>query len=112
MTEWLETFVEEHRPRTQVEESKGMVKVLKVFSTNKDKQVIGGRVESGIVSLNDEVKILRREIEIGRGRVRELQQQKSKVGSVEEGKEFGTMIESKIEIAAGDKLEPFQKVVK
>lgn len=112
MTEWLQEFAEEHRPRTQVEESKGMIKVLKIFSVAKDKQVIGGRVESGEISFNDEVKILRRDIEIGRGRVRELQHQKSKTSTVEEGKEFGTMIESKMEIAAGDKLEPFQRIVK
>jgi translation initiation factor IF-2 len=112
MTEWLQEFAEENRPRTQVEESKGIVKVLRIFSVNKEKQVIGGRVESGSISLNDEVKILRRDIEIGRGRVRELQQQKAKTSTVEEGKEFGTMIESKIEIAAGDKLEPFQRIVK
>ncbi len=112
MTEWLQEFAEEHRPRTQIEESKGIVKVLKVFSINKDKQVIGGRVESGIISLNDEVKILRRDVEIGRGRVRELQQQKNKTSTVEEGKEFGTLIEAKMEIAAGDKIEPFHKVIK
>lgn len=112
MTEWLQEFAEEHRPRTQVEESKGIIKVLKIFSINKDKQVLGGRVESGTISLNDEVKIIRRENEIGRGRVRELQQQKTKTGTVEEGKEFGALIESKMEIAAGDKIEPFHKIIK
>jgi len=112
MTEWLQEFAEEHRPRTQIEESKGMIKVLKIFSVNKEKQVIGGRVEVGEISFNDEVKILRRDIEIGRGRVRELQHLKSKTTSVDEGKEFGTMIESKMEIAAGDKLEPFHRIVK
>jgi len=37
---------------------------------------------------------------------------KSKVGSVEEGKEFGAMIESKIEIAAGDRIEAFHVIVR
>ena len=112
MTEWLQAFAEENRPRTQVEESKGIIKVLKVFSVNKDKQVLGGRVETGAISFNDDVKILRRDIEIGRGRVRELQHHKEKTSVVEEGKEFGSMIESKIEITAGDKLEAVQKVIK
>jgi translation initiation factor IF-2 len=112
MTEWLQAFAEENRPRTQIEESKGMIKVLKIFSSNKDKQVLGGRVEVGTISFNDEVKILRRDIEIGRGRVRELQHHKEKTSSVDEGLEFGSMIESKIEITAGDKLEAVQKVIK
>jgi len=112
MTEWLQEFAEEHRPRTQIEETKGMIKVLKIFSASKDKQVLGGRVETGMISFNDEVKILRRDIEIGRGRVRELQHLKAKIGSVEEGKEFGAMVESKVEITAGDKLKTFHKIIK
>jgi translation initiation factor IF-2 len=112
MTEWLEEEAKGRAPKIQVEEQRGIAKILKIFSVNKDKQVLGARVEGGAVSMNDEVKIIRRESDIGRGRVRELQQAKSKVGSVEEGKEFGTMIESKIEIAPGDKIEAFHIITK
>jgi translation initiation factor IF-2 len=62
--------------------------------------------------MNDEVIIIRRESEIGRGRVRELQQAKAKTSEVKEGLEFGTMIEAKIEIAPGDYLKPIMKVIK
>lgn len=112
LTEWLTEKAKEYTPKRHVEEEKGTLKILKVFSTNRDKQVIGGRVELGKVSLNDEVKIIRRESEIGKGRVRELQQQKNKVGSVEEGKECGLMVESKIELAPGDKLIAFEVIFK
>lgn len=112
LTEWLEIKAKEYTPKRHVEEEKGTLKVLKIFSTNRDKQVIGGRVEIGTVSLHDEVKIMRRESEIGKGRVRELQQQKNKVGSVEEGKECGLMVESKIELAPGDKLVAFEVIFK
>ncbi len=112
MTEWLEAEAKERAPKIQVEEQKGRAKILKIFSVNKNKQVLGARVEQGLVSMNDEVKIFRRESEIGRGHIRELQQAKSKVGSVEEGKEFGTMIESKIELAPGDYVETFQIITK
>ncbi len=112
MTEWLEQVARERAPRIQVEEQKGIAKMLKVFSVNKNKQVIGGRVEAGTVSMHDEVKIMRRDVEIGRGHIRELQQMKEKVGSVEEGKEFGAMVESKLEIAPGDRLEAFHIVTK
>ena len=45
-------------------------------------------------------------VEIGQGRVKELQQQKTKTGEVSTG-EFGVLIEAKVEIALGDHIESF-----
>ena len=72
-------------PKLSVEEMTGRAKVLKFFSAVKDKNVIGARVEEGEIKTGDEVKIMRREIEVGRGRVRELQQLKEKVSEVRSG---------------------------
>jgi translation initiation factor IF-2 len=52
------------------------------------------------------------DFEIGRGRVRELQRFKAKASEVPEGQEFGSLIESKIEIAPGDRLESFKIIEK
>ncbi len=112
LTEWLKIKAEENIPKRQVEEETGTLKILKVFSANKDKQVIGGRVEIGVVHVHDRIKIMRRDAEIGRGHIRELQQAKNKVGTVEEGKECGLLVESKIELVAGDKLVAFDVVMK
>ena len=112
LSEWITEIIAERTPKTEVDEERGRIKVLKIFSVTKDKQVIGGRVEVGSIVLNDEVIIIRRESEIGRGRVKELQQAKLKATEVKEGLEFGTMIESKIEIAPGDYLKPIMKVIK
>lgn len=112
LSEWLAEVIKERTPKVEVEEERGRVKVLKIFSKAKDKQVLGGRVEQGAIMTNDEVVIFRREAEIGRGRVRELQQAKTKTGEVNEGSEFGAMIESKMEIAPGDYIKPIMKVVK
>ncbi len=112
LTEWLESEARNRAGKIRVEEQKGIAKVLKFFSAIRDKQVIGARVEAGTLSINDEVRIVRRDHEIARGRIRELQHMKSKVGSIEEGKEFGTMIESKIELAPGDKIEAIHVVVR
>jgi len=112
LTEWLTDKAKDSTPKRHVEEEKGTLKVLKVFSANRDKQVIGGRVEIGTVSHHDQVKIVRRDAEIGKGHIREMQLMKTKVGSVEEGKECGLMVESKIEIAPGDKLVAFEIVYK
>ncbi len=112
LSEWLEALVTERTPKVKVEESTGIAKVLKAFSANKDKQILGCRVEKGQILMNAEVKIMRRDFEIGRGRVREMQKFKNRVSEIGEGQEFGTMIESKTNIAPGDKLEAFQIVEK
>ena len=69
--------------------------------------MLGGRVEDGVLHVGEQVKILRREIEIGRGKLQNLQQQKADVQSVSND-EFGMQIESKVEIAAGDHVETFK----
>ena len=50
---------------------------------------------------------MRREFEIGRGKIVNLEKSKVKTSVVEKGFEFGMMIESKIEIAPGDIIELF-----
>jgi translation initiation factor IF-2 len=107
MTEWLEEVIKTKTPKVQKEETTGRAKVLKVFSKIKDKQILGGRVENGKITLGAQVKIMRRDTNIGEGKVRELQQQKNSTEEVREGSEFGAMIVSSIEIAPGDHIECF-----
>ncbi len=112
MSEWLKETLIKNTPKTQVLESTGRAKVLKIFSKVKDKQIIGARVEKGMITLGSQVKISRRDVEIGEGKIRELQQQKVKAGEVKEGAEFGALIEAKIEIAVGDHIESFIMIEK
>ena len=107
LTEWLENYMKEKTPKMKIEVIHGKAKILKLFSANKDKQVIGARVEEGALKLSDEVRITRRDAELGLGRIRELQQSKAKTSEVAEGLECGAMIESKVEIMPGDKIESF-----
>ena len=109
---WLAEEAERRRPRIESEETTGAAKILRVFSQNKNKQVLGGRVLSGVISQNSQVKIMRREHEIGRGKIIELQKSKVQTKEVLEGNEFGVMIESKIEIAQNDAIENFKLVTK
>jgi translation initiation factor IF-2 len=112
LTDKVATLLTEREPRIQVEESSGTAKVLKLFSTAKGKQVLGARVVSGTIASGNNIKIIRRESEIGRGKVRELQQAKVVAEKIEEGNEFGAMIESKTDIAPGDMLEAITLVTK
>ncbi len=107
MSEWLKDAMVDLTPKIKVEESIGTAKILKIFSKVKDKQILGGRVEKGMIAVGAQVKIMRREVLIGEGKVRELQQQKVGVLEVKEGREFGALIVANMEIAPGDYIESF-----
>ena len=107
MTEWLEIEMENRRPKIETIETTGNAKILKVFSHTKERQIVGGKVIKGRIILEKIVKIMRRDFEIGRGKIINLEKTKTKVKEVEEGIEFGMMIESKIEIVEGDIIESF-----
>ncbi len=112
LTEFVKNLVSSNIPKEYIDEISGTAKILMVFSKNKDKQILGGKVEKGSILIGSEVKILRREGEIGLGRIKELQQQKVKASEVNEGYEFGALIESKTEIAKGDRIQCFKVVEK
>ena len=107
MTEWLSEEMEKRRPKIETTETTGRAKILKTFSRTKERQIVGGKVLEGHITLNGIVKIMRREFEIGRGKIVNLEKGKTKTSEVEEGAEFGMMLESKIEIAQGDIIESF-----
>ncbi len=112
LTNWIKETIEKIRPRIDVEETKGKAKILKNFSQTKSVQVLGGRVEEGSIIIGKDVKILRRDEEIGRGKIKELQQQKAKTSEVKEENEFGLSLETKIEVVPGDYIETFEVVKK
>ena len=112
LVDWLKELHEERRPRSEVLEVIGQVKVLKTFSTTKNMQVIGGKVTEGKISEGNTVRIMRREFEIGNGKIAGLQIGKIKAKEIMEGSECGLMIETKIEISGGDVLEAFTLTIK
>ena len=105
LTDKIKELLSLREPKVETETIIGASKVLKLFSSTKNKQVIGGRVLSGQIKRGAVVKIIRREAELGTGKIKELQQSKIAADVVNEGTEFGAMIESKIEVAAGDTLK-------
>lgn len=110
LSEWLQNALKERTPELEEERVTGRAKILKHFSTQKNAHVLGGRLETGTLTLNQSVRITRRDIEIGRGVVKNLQQQKTNVKSISDG-EFGMQVDSKVEIAPGDYLEAVEIVV-
>jgi translation initiation factor IF-2 len=110
LSDWLETALKDRTPKKEEEVITGAVKILKHFSVQKNIHVLGGRVEEGVIKMNQRVSILRRDILLGKGTIKNLQQQKSDVQQVSEG-EFGMQLETKADIAPGDYLKPFDTIV-
>ncbi len=104
LTDWLKTEVQRLTPERAADAVTGSAQILKHFSTSGAKHVIGGRVEKGAVSMNDRVTIQRRGIEVGSGKITNLQMQRLDVSTVPEGMEFGAQIETKADLVAGDTI--------
>ena len=105
LSEWLAEQIQTLTPKDVTETITGEAKVLKLFNRTKDKQVIGGEVKTGKIEKGKRVRIVRRDAILGEGRLTSLQSAREDVSEVEEGKQFGSGIESKISIAAGDIIQ-------
>lgn len=105
ITEWLEKEIARIAPKEPEVVVTGSAKILKYFSTSGNKHVVGGRVESGALSRGAMVTINRRGIDVGSGKIVNLQSQKADVESVGEGAEFGAQIETKADVTGGDIIE-------
>lgn len=110
LAEWLETALKNRTPQREEQVVSGRIKVLKEFSTQKNVHVLGGRLDEGTITHGQKVRILRRDVVIGTGQIKNLQQQKSDVEKITEG-EFGMQLETKADIAAGDYIEAYDVVV-
>lgn len=105
LSEWLTTKIAELAPGVPEVALMGSAKILKEFSTAGTKHVVGARVESGALKRGNTVTIIRREIEVGRGKILNLQSQKADVDMVEAGTEFGMQVDTKADLVAGDVIE-------
>ncbi len=85
----------------------GKVKVLAIFKTDKNSQIIGGKVISGEITRGASADVLRDEEKIGRGKIVKLQKEKKEVGEVGKGYECGMLYKGDIEVAEDDILEVF-----
>lgn len=110
LIDYVKEKIKTETPVLKVEVMTGSAKILRTFSKNKDKQVIGGRIEEGEIKSGGMVKISRRDAFIGDGKIKEIQIQKIKINVAKEREEFGMMIESKIELIEGDILKAISLV--
>lgn len=102
LVERVRELVDERAPVITVEQVRGEAKILKAFSVAGNKHVLGAKWLSGILTVGDLVKIDRRGIPLGQGRLTNLQVARADVKEIKMEGEFGLQVEAKTEIAAGD----------
>lgn len=99
-------------PRITVEEELGQAKVLKTFNASGGKLVLGAKWLSGSLKLGDTVKIDRRGLHVGTGKITNLQVARADVDEIKVEGEFGMQIDSKADIGPGDTIISFHMVEK
>lgn len=106
----VEELLTAKAPRVQVEEVTGEVKVLKLFGASGNKQVFGGNLQTGEIKVGDLVKVMRRGIEVGKGRITNLQQARADVKEIRVAGEFGGQLEVRADLGPGDQIIAFKVV--
>jgi len=92
-----------------VREDLGKLKVLAVFLTEKNRQIIGGKVIEGEVRKGARVEVFREEELLGRGKLINLQRNKKDIDKIGKGEECGTLYEGDVKIEEGDFLTLYRE---
>jgi translation initiation factor IF-2 len=87
----------------------GSLKVLAIFRTENDNQIVGGKVIEGIAKNNTFVEVIRDDNFITLGKITQLQSAKQDVKEVEKGIECGVKFEGKPIIEEGDILKFYEE---
>jgi translation initiation factor IF-2 len=82
----------------------GKMQVLRVFRTEKGRQIVGGRIIEGEVLKSAKMEILREDELLGKGRIIELQRDKKVIERGEVNDEVGILYEGKEKIQEDDIL--------
>ncbi|MHB8860119.1 MAG: translation initiation factor IF-2 [Minisyncoccota bacterium] len=107
LSEKVLKLLEERVPAVDSEKELGRAKVLKAFSGNAKKQVLGARYVSGILTLGDRVKLMRGDTEISRGSITNLQQARIDTKEIKVEGDFGIEVECREAAVYGDELVAF-----
>jgi len=87
----------------------GKIKVLAIFRTEKNRQIVGGNVIEGEVQKGASLEIFRNGEKIGQGRIVELQSNKKDFDVVKKGRECGVLYQGGERIKEGDELVVYKE---
>jgi len=101
----VRALMEKRMASEKVRVETGQLKVSIVFLTDKNRQIIGGKVIEGEFKKGVQVEVFRREELVGKGRVINLQKNKKDIEKAGKGEECGLLYEGDIKIEVGDILQ-------
>ncbi len=87
-----------------VKEEKGRVKILAVFKTQRNRQILGGKALKGDIRKDFPLEIWRSQEKVGEGKIINLKKEEKDMEKIPEGEEFGMLIESNEKVGEGDEL--------
>jgi translation initiation factor IF-2 len=112
LIDYVKKEMEQITPKEYERKDLGKLKVLAVFKTEKDSQVIGGRVLEGEARKNVALDVVREKEVVANGTVERLQSGKEDVNTVEEGQECGIQYKGDPVIQEGDILQFYEEIEK
>lgn len=99
--------IEAHLKRIKGETVVGELEIIKVFSVEGKRAVIGGKVTAGTIKAGSEAKIEKRGGGTFSARVINAQKNRKDVSEVVEGEECGMLVETDAKLIPGDRLKVF-----
>jgi len=109
LVEGIRKFLEKFLGAEIVRTDLGKVKVLVEFWSEKNRQIVGGRIIEGIVEKGSLIEILREGEIVGQGKMVSLQKNKRDIERAKRGEEIGILYEGENKIKKGDTLIIFKK---
>ncbi|MDI6592026.1 MAG: translation initiation factor IF-2 [Patescibacteria group bacterium] len=104
LVEGVRKFMEKLGKPKLIRKDLGKVKTLVIFLTEKNRQIVGGRVIEGEVKKGTLIEIFRNKELIGKGKLINLQINKKDVDKAIKGRECGILYEGEVKIEVGDGL--------
>ena len=109
LVEGVRKFMEKELRPERVRTDLGKVKALIIFLTEKNRQIVGGKVIEGEVKKGASIEIFRGENLIGKGKLVNLQKNKKDVDRAPKGEECGLLYEGDTRIEEGNTLVIYQE---
>lgn len=105
--------IENRMPVELVRTDLGKLKVLKTFFSTQKKRIVGGDITEGKLEVDAQVIVWRKEgkerVDVGKGKIIEMQRGKQGIKHAEKGDQVGLTIEGKEKIKEGDVLEVYKE---
>ena len=109
LVEGVRKFMEKGLRPEVVRTDLGKVKTSVIFLTEKNRQIIGGKVIEGEVKKGALIEILRGQNSVDKGKLVNLQKNKKDVNKIPRGEECGILYEGDTKIEEGDILVIYQE---